>query len=417
MKKTLFLLSVLLMQTSFIMVFAQSKPKAGDLISGKVFDNEGPMMMVNVVERDSMDRIVAHGITDINGIFSFRLVDPEHSIQISYVGYGSVSIPIDTTYFEIKMKVRDDLPKVDITTAPDTIDMSKFEPLGITTVDEALTGRIADYNVLFNDVGASVIPPKFYFIDMSKSSKVMPKDPLNIEIPGVEFQVDINGSRQIVSLPKQYYSDIENGHGYVDLGLSVKWATCNIGADNPEEIGDRYAWGEVSTKPDYTWQNYRFNIGGEGFWDVGFSKYNSDSNLGRTDKYEVLEPQDDAAHENWGGKWRIPTAEEFQELANNCTFVWSTLNGREGCLIISNKPGYTDRFIFLPTTRKRSDGVGTADGYYWSSTLNQTNRQGSANPGPCNCYAFHIWDISYFEISLDLQNSRCWGLTVRPVCP
>ena len=166
----------------------------------------------------------------------------------------------------------------------------------------------------------------------------MPQDPLNIDIPGVEFKVDNNGIRQIVSLPEQFYTDIENGHGYVDLGLSVKWATCNIGADSPEKTGGKYAWGEVATKPDYTWQSYRFNNGGEGYWDVKLSKYNSDSKLGPVDMREVLEPEDDAAHVNWGGNWRIPTAREFQELANNCTFVWSTLNGCEGCLIVSNIP-------------------------------------------------------------------------------
>ena len=79
MRKTLFILLLLLMQTSFIMVFAQSKPNTGDIISGIVSDNEGPMMMVNVAERDSNNRIVAHCITDMDGSFSFRLVNPDHT--------------------------------------------------------------------------------------------------------------------------------------------------------------------------------------------------------------------------------------------------------------------------------------------------------------------------------------------------
>ena len=218
-------------------------------------------------------------------------------------------------------------------------------------------------------------------------------------------------------MPEQYYTDVENGHRYVDLGLSVKWATCNIGADSPEKTGGKYAWGEVAIKPDYTWQNYRFNNGGEGYWDVKLSKYNSDSKLGPVDMRETLEPEDDAAHVYWGGKWRIPTAGEFQELANNCTFIWSTLNGCEGCLIVSNKPGYTDRFILLPTTRKRTDGVGTADGYYWSSTTNLTDRQGSYNPGPCSSYAFFIWNMYNLQIWINLENQRSFGLAIRPVCP
>ena len=115
MKKHLVLLAVLLQATS-VSLFAQSKPNAGDVISGIVSDDCGPMMMVNVAERDSMDRIAAHSLTDIGGNFSFRLVNPDHRIEISYVGYENVSVPIDTTYFEIKMKEWDGFSAIDITT-------------------------------------------------------------------------------------------------------------------------------------------------------------------------------------------------------------------------------------------------------------------------------------------------------------
>ena len=117
MKKRLVLLAFLL-QVAAVSVFAQSKPQAGDTISGVVRDNEGPMMMVNVTERDSSDFIVAHTITHMDGYFSFRLVNPDDRIRISYVGYETVNIPIDTTFFEIKMKERDDLPAIEITTDP-----------------------------------------------------------------------------------------------------------------------------------------------------------------------------------------------------------------------------------------------------------------------------------------------------------
>ena len=158
MKKHIVVFAVLL-QAASVSLLAQSKPKTGDIISGIVADSEGPMMMVNVTERDSADLMVAHSITDIDGSFSFRLVDPDHSIQITYVGYEKVSIPIDTTYFEIKMKERDDLPAVEMTSDPgyqykgipiplreaaksvDTIDMSEFEYLGIYTIDEALNAK------------------------------------------------------------------------------------------------------------------------------------------------------------------------------------------------------------------------------------------------------------------------------------
>ena len=113
MKKHIVVLAVLL-QAASVSLFAQSKPKAGDIITGIVSDSDGPMMMVNVVERDSMNRIVAHCVTDIGGNFSFRLVDADHIVQVSYVGYEVVSVPIDTTFFEIKMKDEADLPQVAI---------------------------------------------------------------------------------------------------------------------------------------------------------------------------------------------------------------------------------------------------------------------------------------------------------------
>ena len=105
---------LLFIQAVVTTVFAQDKPKAGDTISGIISDKYGPAMMVNVTERDSSDRIVAHTITDLAGNFSFRLVNPDDRMQIPFVGYETVVIPIDTTFFEIKMKEQDDLPQVEM---------------------------------------------------------------------------------------------------------------------------------------------------------------------------------------------------------------------------------------------------------------------------------------------------------------
>lgn len=109
---------LLFIQAVVTTAFGQDKPKAGDTISGIIREEGGPMMMVNVTERDSSDRIVAHTITDIAGEFSFRLVNPGDRMQITYVGYETVDVPIDTTFFEIKMKEQDDLPQVEILTDP-----------------------------------------------------------------------------------------------------------------------------------------------------------------------------------------------------------------------------------------------------------------------------------------------------------
>ena len=173
-------------------------------------------------------------------------------------------------------------------------------------------------------------------------------------------------------------------HEYVDLGLSVKWATCNIGADKPEDYGYYYAWGELSPKESYTWENYRFRTGGNDEATVRLSKYTSmyyTSMLDADNRYFIaddktrLDLEDDVAHVRWGGNWRLPTDEEMNELIDSCTWTWTTLNGVNGCLVTSNRPGYTDHSIFLPAAGKyafqpQNISVGRW-GYYWSSSVNR----------------------------------------------
>ena len=114
--KLLSLTVLLFIQTAASTAFAQDKPKAGDTISGVIRDSIGPMFWVNVVELDSSDSVVAHTVTDFGGNFSFRLVNPDDRMQIPFVGYETVVIPIDTTFFEIKMKEWDELPQVEMNT-------------------------------------------------------------------------------------------------------------------------------------------------------------------------------------------------------------------------------------------------------------------------------------------------------------
>ena len=116
--KLISLMVLLFVQTAVNTVFSQEKPMVGDTISGIVCDKDGPMIWINVVELDSLDRVVAHALTDLGGKFFFRLVNPDDRIQIPFVGYETVVLPIDKTYFEIKMK-EDDLMQNN-TTTPDT---------------------------------------------------------------------------------------------------------------------------------------------------------------------------------------------------------------------------------------------------------------------------------------------------------
>ena len=199
---------------------------------------------------------------------------------------------------------------------------------------------------------------------------------------------------------------------YVDLGLSVKWATFNVGATKPEEYGDYFAWGETEPKDDYSWSNYKFRTSGE-YDNVKFSKYNTDSNFGQVDNKTVLDSEDDVAHVKWGGSWRMPTAEEWDELRNNCTWTWydsgnTEFNGVAGYKVTSNKDGYTDRSIFLPAVGYRGGTSlhnGGSHGGYWSSSL-VTDDPYSA------CSLFFDSGGRYA-----FNNYRYGGFSVRPVCP
>ena len=185
----------------------------------------------------------------------------------------------------------------------------------------------------------------------------------------------------------------------VDLGLSVKWANMNVGAESPEDYGNYYAWGETSTKETYNWDNY-FDTNDSG---STFAKYNNEG--GKT----VLDPEDDAAHVNWGGNWRMPTKAEWQELLDNCTWSWTTQNGINGCKVTSNRAGYTDKFIFLPATGNRSGSdlyaVGSY-GYYWSSSLGEYYSSAAWYLGFSSNY--HSLSYSYYRFN---------GPSVRPVLP
>ena len=195
-----------------------------------------------------------------------------------------------------------------------------------------------------------------------------------------------------------------NGHDYVDLGLSVKWATCNVGATKPEDFGDYFAWGETEPKSTYNWSTYKWCNGS----DETLTKYCNKKKYGHkkfVDNKTTLELSDDAAHANWGGSWRMPTNAEITELKNNCTWTWTTQNGVNGYKVTSKKNGNS---IFLPAAGYRG-GSSLYDagiyGNYWSSSLF------TDNPGLA-------WDVS-FDSSFVLRgiiSSRCLGHSVRPVC-
>ena len=166
-----------------------------------------------------------------------------------------------------------------------------------------------------------------------------------------------------------------------DLGLSVKWATCNLGASSPEQSGNFYAWGETTPKTQFTWDNYKWTYEEKSsYGDIILlrSKYNSKSNQGKVDNKTKLDPEDDAARSKLGGKWRMPTKAEFQELIDKCTWTLTSRSGVDGFEV---KSKVNDNSIFLPLTGfySQTDGYDGStlhhkdQGNLWVSDMDNTN--------------------------------------------
>ena len=174
-----------------------------------------------------------------------------------------------------------------------------------------------------------------------------------------------------------------NGYEYVDLGLpsGVKWATLNVGATAPTERGSIFAWGELEAKAEYLESNcttygLNFDISGN--------------------------PEYDAARAQWGGTWRMPTREEYDELFNNCTWEWEVQNGVGGKKVT----GPNGNYIFMPITGYQYGASHYMEdfGYYWTST-------------PVDSYDNLSFDF-FFDMEYNLSigwDDRCYGQPIRPV--
>ncbi len=193
-------------------------------------------------------------------------------------------------------------------------------------------------------------------------------------------------------------------YGFVDLGLpsGTLWATCNVGADNPEEYGDYFAWGETQPKDYYWWTTYQYCNGNYNT----LTKYCSNSSYGYngfTDNLTTLLPEDDAATVNWGSDWRMPTYVEWQELHDNTIYTWTTQNGVIGKLYTASNGAS----LFLPAAgyyRVGSVIDAGSRGDYWSSTL--------GNPTPDYGEGLYFFGDSFVN---DRNYSRYLGLSVRAV--
>ena len=192
-----------------------------------------------------------------------------------------------------------------------------------------------------------------------------------------------------------------DNHEYVDLGLpsGTLWATCNVGADSPEDYGDHFAWGETEPKDTYDWSTCK-----HGSYNT-LTKYCTNSSYGYNgyvDNKTELDSEDDAAYVNWGSSWRMPTLDQQTELIDNCTWTWTTQNGVNGYLA-TGPNGHT---LFLPAAGYRYNGSLSStgsDGRYWSRTL-------------YSAYPYNAYNLSFYSGRVFWSYFyRSYGYAVRPV--
>lgn len=191
----------------------------------------------------------------------------------------------------------------------------------------------------------------------------------------------------------------------VDLGLSVYWGAYNIDATAVEQEGGYYAWGEVTSKPTYNWSTYLWGSG-----DHALTKYNCDYHYGTVDNKVVLEPGDDVASFKLGGKWRMPTMDEWMELVYETDYEYTTVNGVRGERFISKTNGNS---IFVPISGwydEEGFHVSEYRGWYWSSTLDW-----EINEEPSGAWRFWFDTRDSHNSAFCTGTSRYEGFQVRPV--
>jgi len=198
--------------------------------------------------------------------------------------------------------------------------------------------------------------------------------------------------------------DDNNNDNWVDLGLpsGLLWAKCNLGATVPEEYGDYVAWGETQGKEFYKWITYRHCTVDADSNLATLTKYNTSTDFGTVDNLTTLESVDDAAAVRLGNGARTPTKEEWQELLDNTTAEWTTINDVNGCKFT----GPNGNSIFLPAAgaiyRSRASLDGR-NGIYWSSSLRTDY--------PCEALGFRILS----EMQLIAHGDRYCGFSIRAV--
>ena len=192
---------------------------------------------------------------------------------------------------------------------------------------------------------------------------------------------------------------VQTDHSYVDLGLTVHWSPYNLGSSSVDDIGNYYSWGETASKATYTWNTYQYGK----YSDETLSKYCNNNTYGQVDNLTELELTDDAAHVEWGGTWRMPSRDDFEEMKSKCSVTLQSA----GLLKVTGPNG---NYILMPYSQIRDDtGVyplSYSSATYWSSTLYDADCRYS--------YGYYIW-TDYSDMINWGGYDRYVGFPIRPV--
>ena len=261
-----------------------------------------------------------------------------------------------------------------------TSSSAKLELSTVQLGTEYSTGYIYGFYTDKSESKLTLVIDKYYMY--------LRKFPLSMLQTGMSGYITVPDANSYGGWERRPVTGTLNGHGWVDLGLpsGLKWATCNVGASNPEGYGNYYAWGETSTKSDYS-SSTSITYG------VEVPMY-----IGGNAQYDV-------ACKMWGSTWRLPNEREILDLGSNCTWEWTTQSGTNGYKVTSEVNGAS---IFLPAAGYR-DGTGLYDdgtvGYYWSSSM-----FGDENAKRLQC------ESGFVPPTILWDSYRYYGHSVRPVC-
>lgn len=271
-----------------------------------------------------------------------------------------------------------------------TVTEVECEQVGKTIVISYTLDKLASIELWYSDDGGNRFQGPLRYVSGDVGYNVEPGK--NTIVWDVLKEVNALTSTQVVFKVVPFCLDV------VDLGLKVMWASCNLGATKPNMLGEYYAWGEISVKEKFNEDTYLYKA------KQGFSKYNNTklgSEITNDDDLFTLETTDDVAYIKLGNKWRIPTLQDWQELRNKCSWVWSTRQGIKGYLI----SGPNGRSIFLPVTGYIIDSstFQLSCGSYWSSSLD-------------DYISRMAWNLGFDDQHSYMQGyTRFRGCQVRPV--